>query len=254
WDPSAPVHLSGERVQLSGAPGGPAPAHRIPVHLHFTGTNAKEIAGHGDGAVLSTGTQPLLAAQREIAGHGDGAVLSTGTQPLLAAQREIDAQTARGGREPGEVRRIRFLTGQDAPAALALDAGADTLIWTVGDHRDLVGFARGSRECREAVAAERRARGTRVRPVVPAKVRRLRRAGIDYDSVPAELEATAVEPGDPGFSAVRSTYIRSGNPGLVLRPATTAEVQRAIGWASRQDVPLSVRSGGHGFSGRSTNN
>ena len=231
WDPSAPVHLSGERVQLSGAPGGPAPAHRIPVHLHFTGTNAKEIAGHGDGAVLSSGTQPLLAAQREI-----------------------DAQTARGGREPGEVRRIRFLTGEDAPAALALDAGADTLIWTVGDHRDLVGFARGSRECREAVAAERRARGTRVRPVVPAKVRRLRRAGIDYDSVPAELEATAVEPGDPGFSAVRSTYIRSGNPGLVLRPATTAEVQRAIGWASRQDVPLSVRSGGHGFSGRSTNN
>src|SRR5699024_7955648 len=159
WDPSAPVHLSGERVQLSGAPGGPAPAHRIPVHLHFTGTNAKEIAGHGDGAVLSTGTQPLLAAQREIAVHGDGAVLSTGTQPLLAAQREIDAQTARGGREPGEVRRIRFLTGEDAPAALALDAGADTLIWTVGDHRDLVGFARGSRECREAVAAERRARG-----------------------------------------------------------------------------------------------
>src|SRR5699024_377172 len=121
-------------------------------------------------------------------------------------------------------------TGEDAPAALALDAGADTLIWTVGDHRDLVGFARGSRECREAVAAERRARGTRVRPIVPAKVRRLRRAGIDYGSVPAELEATAEEPGDPGFSAVRSTYIRSGNPGLVLRPATTAEVQRAIGW------------------------
>jgi len=231
WEASAPVHFSGERVHLRGTPGGPAPAHRIPIHLHFTGTNTEEIAGHGDGAVLTSDTPSLLAAQRDI-----------------------DAQTARAGREPGEIRRLRFLTGEDAPAALALEAGVDTLIWTVGDHRDLVGFARASRECREAVAAERRARGTPVRRVVPAKVRRLRRAGIDYDSVPAELEATAVEPGDPGFSAVRSTYIRSGNPGLVLRPASAAEVQRAIAWAAEQDVPLSVRSGGHGFSGRSTNN
>src|SRR5699024_12035318 len=110
------------------------------------------------------------------------------------------------------------------------------------DHGDLVGFARASRECREAVAAERRARGTPVRRVVPAKVRRLRRAGIDYDSVPAELAETAVEPGDPGFSAVRSTYIRSGNPGLVLRPAAAAAVQRATTRAAERALPPSVRS------------
>lgn len=231
WDPSAPVHFSGKRVNLRGAQGGPAPAHRIPVHLYLTGNNTEEVAAHGDGAVLTSGTPSLLAAQREI-----------------------DALVLRAGREPGEIRRIRFLTGQDAPAGLALDTGVDTLIWTVGDRRDLAEFARAAHTCREAVAAERRARGTRVGPVVPAKVRRLRRAGIDYDSVPSELAATAVEPGDPGFSAVRSTYLRSGNPGLVLRPATTAEVQRAVAWSARQDVPLSVRSGGHGFSGRSTNN
>src|SRR5690606_28429421 len=42
-------------------------------------------------------------------------------------------------------------------------------------------------------------------------------------------------------------------PGLVLRPATAQQVAEAITYARSQDVPLAVRSGGHGISGRSTN-
>ncbi|WP_139123088.1 FAD-binding oxidoreductase, partial [Cellulosimicrobium cellulans] len=84
-----------------------------------------------------------------------------------------------------------------------------------------------------------------------------RRAGIDYDAVPPSLAERAVEPGDAAHVAVRSTYLRGGTPGLVLRPRDTAEVVEALAFARAQEVtrrvPLSVRSGGHGISGRSTN-
>jgi hypothetical protein len=85
-------------------------------------------------------------------------------------------------------------------------------------------------------------------------VRARRVPGIDYDGVPESLAGTAVEPGDRGYRAVSSTYMRGGAPGLVLRPGTPAEVADAIGFVSRQrDVPLGIRSAGHGVSGRSTN-
>ena len=78
--------------------------------------------------------------------------------------------------------------------------------------------------------------------------------GIAYDAVPASLAARAVEPGDPEHRAVASTYLRSGSPGLVLRPRTVDEVADAIAFArDHRAVPLGVRSAGHGISGRSTN-
>jgi FAD/FMN-containing dehydrogenase len=84
-------------------------------------------------------------------------------------------------------------------------------------------------------------------------VRAARAPGVDYDAVPAALAGTAVEPGDAGYAGVRSTYMRGGRPGLVLRPGDTAEVVEALAWARTQDVALAIRSGGHGISGRSTN-
>jgi FAD/FMN-containing dehydrogenase len=79
------------------------------------------------------------------------------------------------------------------------------------------------------------------------------RRTTDYDAIPASLVDAAVEPGDIRYASVRSNYLRGGSPGLVLRPRTTAEVVDALGYARRHDVPLGVRSGGHGISGRSTN-
>ncbi|WP_250030955.1 FAD-binding oxidoreductase [Paractinoplanes maris] len=78
--------------------------------------------------------------------------------------------------------------------------------------------------------------------------------GIDYDGVPASLADVAIAPGDPGYRARKSTYMRGGSPGLVLRPRTPAEVADALAFASRhRHLPLGLRSGGHGVSGRSTN-
>lgn len=95
------------------------------------------------------------------------------------------------------------------------------------------------------------------RPTAPrrtASVRARRRDEIAYDEVPASLAATAVEPGDPAYRAVRSTYLRGGRPGLVLRPTIAAEVADALAFADRhRHLPLGIRSGGHGVSGRSTN-
>jgi FAD/FMN-containing dehydrogenase len=48
--------------------------------------------------------------------------------------------------------------------------------------------------------------------------------------------------------------MRGGAPGLVLRPRTTAEVVASLAFArAHPDLPLGLRSGGHGISGRSTN-
>ena len=87
-----------------------------------------------------------------------------------------------------------------------------------------------------------------------AAVRARRREGIDYDGVPASLADVAIEPGDPAYRGVTSTYLRGGAPGLVLRPRTPAEVADALAFARRHThLPLGLRSGGHGISGRSTN-
>jgi len=87
-----------------------------------------------------------------------------------------------------------------------------------------------------------------------AGVRAKRREGIDYDGVPASLADAAIEPGDVGYSRVKSTYARGGSPGLVLQVKNTDEVVEALAFArSHPDLPLAIRSGGHGISGRSTN-
>lgn len=91
-------------------------------------------------------------------------------------------------------------------------------------------------------------------PTRSAAVRARRVAGIDYDGVPESLADAAVEPGDPAYRSVSSTYLRGGAPGLVLRPRTPDEVADALAFARRHpDVPLGIRSAGHGVSGRSTN-
>jgi FAD/FMN-containing dehydrogenase len=76
---------------------------------------------------------------------------------------------------------------------------------------------------------------------------------LDYDAIPASLAGPAVKPGDPGYDRARSTYAWPGSPGLVLRPKSPQQVAEAVAFARTQNVPLAVRSGGHGTSGRATN-
>ena len=77
---------------------------------------------------------------------------------------------------------------------------------------------------------------------------------LDYDAVPASLADAAVKPGDPAYGRLTSTYFRGGAPGIVLLPRTVEQVVDAVGFAGRHlQLPLGIRSGGHGLSGHSTN-
>jgi FAD/FMN-containing dehydrogenase len=63
-----------------------------------------------------------------------------------------------------------------------------------------------------------------------------------------------VKPGDPAYGQLTSTYFRGGAPGIVLLPRSVAQVVDAVDFAGRHlHLPLGIRSGGHGLSGRSTN-
>lgn len=131
-------------------------------------------------------------------------------------------------------------------AGLEAVASEDSIVVaTVSSVDDIVRFAELARQLR-GVAEPRRRRSSAIRA---------RRApGIDYDDVPQSLLDLAVEPGDSAYQSVASTYMRAGTPGLVLRPETPEQVAQAIGFARRhRNLPLGVRSGGHGISGRSTN-
>src|SRR5690606_33787630 len=91
----------------------------------------------------------------------------------------------------------------------------------------------------------------------------LRAEALDYEAIPESLKATAVEPGSWEYPERQHTYLRGGSPGVLLRPTSPAQVAEALDYARSQGatgtgadagrVPLSIRSAGHGISGRSTN-
>ncbi|WP_440104958.1 FAD-binding oxidoreductase [Streptosporangium sp. H16] len=75
----------------------------------------------------------------------------------------------------------------------------------------------------------------------------------ELSPLPAALEGKLVVPGDRRYPLLRSTYTTVANPAGVLLPENTSEVVAALAFAREQGLPLSVRSGGHGLSGRSSN-
>ncbi|WP_066041442.1 LLM class flavin-dependent oxidoreductase [Herbiconiux solani] len=234
------VLRGGEHYPLNGAKRGPAPAHDIPIWLGAYKPRMLRLTGRkADGWLPSLGyLQP-----------GD----------LAAGNARIDDAARDAGRDPGEIRRLLNISGTESAAQLielALGDGIGTFIVVGDDPTALERFADGTMPAvREAVAAERARRGTS-RPGGARSARALaaRREGIAYDELPESLRERAVEPGDFAYPKVRSTYMRGGAPGLVLRPRTVPEVQEAVAFARRHPgVPLGIRSGGHGISGRSTN-
>jgi alkanesulfonate monooxygenase SsuD/methylene tetrahydromethanopterin reductase-like flavin-dependent oxidoreductase (luciferase family)/FAD/FMN-containing dehydrogenase len=240
WNDSerAPLRLDGTHHSLHGAKRGPAPAHDMPIWIGALKPRMLRLTGRkGDGWL------PSLAYLQP----GD----------LERGNAAIDEAALAAGRSPREITRLVNIAGQftrsdggmlvGPPAQwveqllpLALENGLSTFI-LASDDPDAI-----SRFAEEVAPALREA-------VARASVVALRRSGIDYAGIPAELRATAVEPGDNAYAKVRSTYMRGGSPGLVLRPANTAEVVLALAFAREQPVALAVRSGGHGISGRSTN-
>ena len=169
----------------------------------------------------------------------------------------------RVGRDPREIRRL-LNVGQLAAdpaefaerlAALAIEDGIGTFILAGDDPRLLQSVRRRGR------AGGARARGERERAergTAAASVRSSRRSppgatGIAYDDVPAGLRA--IEPGDFDYADVRSDLHARR-----LARASCCSPTRPRRWPRRSRsrggirmLALAVRSGGHGISGRSTN-
>lgn len=224
------VSIDGRHFPIIGAQRGPLPHHTIPIWL-------------------SGNALPLL----ELAGHtADGWI---GTPDVLArANAVLDAAAVAAGRDPSEISRIVLVQGDEALLPLVLEQGAGIFLLDSNDPAAIERFATEAIPAlREAVERER-AGSPPVVPMKPARMRAKRREGIAYDDVPASLQPHAVEPGDAAYARLRSNYLRGGSPGLILQPGTADEVAEAVAYANRhRELPISVRSRGHGISGRSTN-
>ena len=255
WDADnkAPLRVPGEFHHVNGAKRGPAPAHDIPIWIGAYKPRMQRLVGR-----RADGWLPSLSYLKP----GD----------LAAGNAMIDEAAQQVGRDPREVRRILNVSGKfqnqtsgtlQGPAdqwvetllPLAVRDGIGTFVLGSDDPRTLQTFAEEVIPAlREAVSVERGPNRSAGAPVVRSlAVRAKRRTGIDYDAIPTALADAVIEPGDARYSRVRSTYMRGGSPGLVLQVATVEQVVLALAFARTQDVPLAVRSGGHGISGRSTN-
>ncbi|MGX6603532.1 LLM class flavin-dependent oxidoreductase [Micromonosporaceae bacterium Da 78-11] len=214
---TGPVRHLGKHYRVPQAQRGPLPAHRIPILVH--------------------GDDPALT---RVAGRTADGFWDTGAGLDRAG---LDEAAVEAGRDPAELRRVVVV----APTADLSRLDADTVLIRTDDPDEL------RRLAAEIIPGLRPARPAPT-PVRPSSVRARRRPGIDYDGLPAALAGTAVEPGDLDYARVRSTYLRGGAPGLVLRPRTTAEVVAALAHVrAHPGLPFGLRSGGHGVSGRSTN-
>ena len=240
WDVSdrTPLRIAGEYYRLDGAKRGPAPAHDIPIWIGAAKPRMQALIGRsGDGWLPS-----LTWLKPGDLGRGNAI---------------IDEAAVGAGRDPREIRRMLNVppsTPVDELTRLALEDGVSTFIVASDDPAGLQQWAEDVMPAvREEVAAERAREGVSTARVRSAAARAQRRDGIDYDAVPESLAGAAIEPGDARYSRVRNTYMRGGSPGLVLQVNSPAEVSQALAFAREQDVPLGIRSGGHGISGRSTN-
>ncbi len=240
WDAGdrTPLRAGGDYHHVSGAKRGPAPAHDVPIWIGALKPRMLRLIGRkGDGWL------PSLA----YLAPGD----------LTAGNTAIDAAATEAGRDPREIRRMLNIganVGVDEIITLALEEGVSTFILAGDDPAGMQRFADLLPDIRDAVAAERAEKGTEQGRARNSIALAKRRDGIAYDEIPASLAADAVEPGDSRYSRASNNYMRGGAPGIVLRPASTSQVVDAVGFAAAHpDVALGVRSGGHGISGRSTN-
>ena len=246
------LRLPGKYYPIKGAKRGPMPAHPIPIWV---------------GAL-----KPRML--RLIGQKGDGWLVTLGyvkVEGLRTGNQQIDEAAAEAGRDPREIRRLLNISGEFAASRqgflngtskdwvedllpLATDEGIGTFILASDDERTLAQFA-------QEVAPALREAVDRALPmpltdstVRSTAVKLKRHPGLDYDAVPESLADAVIEPGDMGYARVRSTYARGGSPGIVFQVKDTAQVIAALAFArDYPDLPLSIRSGGHGFSGRSTN-
>ncbi|MGW0080302.1 LLM class flavin-dependent oxidoreductase [Streptomyces sp. NPDC003393] len=254
WDESAPGPLrhQGTHYSVPATKRGPRPAHDIGIWLGAYKPRMLGLAGRA-----ADGWLPTL----EYLHHPD----------IAASNKVIDEAAQAAGRAPGEVRRllnvlnVGFSPGRSGPLQGPPQKWVDDLLPLVLEH-GFSGFLVGGDDpdvirtfgervapaLREAVARERAA-GVSPAPTRPAVALGPRHRAVDYDAVPERLARKAVKPGDRAYEDVRHTYTRTGSPALVVQAENADDIAAALAYARGQDVGIAVRSGGHGISGRSTN-
>ncbi|MBH0022817.1 LLM class flavin-dependent oxidoreductase [Salinibacterium sp. SWN248] len=236
------LRLDGSVHSVRGAQRGPLAAHDIPIWIGALKPRGLRLIGR-----KANGWLPSLGYLQP----GD----------FARGNATIDKAAVSAGRDPREIRRLANITvpqtGLDGwaeqLATLALEDGASTFILANDSAMVLQLFAEEVMPAvRELVATERARTGLEPAEVKSAAAVAARRSGIDYDAAPEGVRV--IEPGDYNFSSVKSTYMRGGSPGLVLQPSTVEEVVESVEFArTHRHLELAVRSGGHGISGRSTN-
>lgn len=249
WDAGAPggVRVDGKYHKAAGARRGPLPQHRIDIWLGAYKPRMLRLVGRkADGWLPSRSyiKEPTIAESNAM----------------------IDEAAEKAGRSPREIRRLlnlfgsRLADGEDARqladeiTALTLEHGFSTFILPADAPGLIETFGKEvAPRVQEKVASGRAAAGTSTGAVRSAAAVAMRVAGIDYERVPPALAEVTIEPSDHAYAQHRSTYIHRGQPGLVLRPRNAAEVAEAVSFAAAQAVPMAVRSGGHGISGKATN-
>ncbi|MFG3323585.1 LLM class flavin-dependent oxidoreductase [Streptomyces sp. NPDC048171] len=255
WDTrqTEPLRHDGQYYSVPAMKRGPNPAHDISVWLGAYKPRMLRLTGREADGWLPTLQYIKTPGMSEANKIIDDAALEEGRAPgdirRLLNLFDVGFSTARHGYLQGPPQQwvdellplvlehgfSAFLIGQDSPH----------VIQTFGEE---VGPA-----LREAVARERKAAGTREAPLRPAVVLSKRHPTIDYEAIPDQLAGKTLEPGDRIYENVRHTYSRTGSPALVIQCENTDDVVAALAYARGQNVDISVRSGGHGLSGRSTN-
>ncbi|MEU1084771.1 FAD-binding protein [Streptomyces sp. NPDC005908] len=72
-------------------------------------------------------------------------------------------------------------------------------------------------------------------------------------TAPAALSGKLITPDDSRYRTYRSTYTTVGSPAVVAVPESAGDVAAALALARDRGLAVAVRSGGHGLSGRGTN-
>ncbi|WP_188196852.1 LLM class flavin-dependent oxidoreductase [Nonomuraea sp. SYSU D8015] len=248
-----PLRHQGKHYAIPQMQRGPRPAHDISVWLGAYKPQMLRLTGR-----KADGWLPTLEYLR--------------TPGMEESNKIIDEAALAAGRDPSEIRRLLNLLQvsfsrtrrghlQGPPEQwveellpLVLENGFSAFFIGQDDPRIIRTFGEEvAPALREAVARERSRAGTDTGPRRSPVALSMRHASIDYDALPPSLARKAVEPGDRAYDRVRHTYTRTGSPALAIQAEDADDVVAALAYARRQHVPISVRSGGHGISGRSTN-
>ncbi len=76
---------------------------------------------------------------------------------------------------------------------------------------------------------------------------------VDVAELKADFSGEIILPNDEEYTQASTVFIKKGSPAVVLRPKTVEDVQGAVRFAKKNNLIISVRSGGHNGVGFGTN-